>query len=158
MRKILTTVAVFATLTTSASAYQSNDFFEDLFGTPQESVVKQKGRHARQSDDGGSADWSASWGNHDHGGSRLVASYYGHGERLSKHTASGQVFNPNAMTAAHRSYPFGTVLRVCHRRCVNVTVNDRGPFVRGRSLDLSYGAARAIGMKSTSSITVERLN
>jgi rare lipoprotein A len=88
----------------------------------------------------------------------LVASFYGHGEHLSRHTASGALFNPHAMTAAHRSFPFGTVLRVCHRGCVNVTINDRGPFVRGRSLDLSYGAARAIGMGSTSSVHVERLN
>jgi rare lipoprotein A len=50
------------------------------------------------------------------------------------------------------------VLRVCHRGCVNVTVNDRGPFVRGRNLDLSYGAARAIGMGSTSSVSVQRMN
>jgi rare lipoprotein A len=88
----------------------------------------------------------------------MVASFYGHGERLSKRTASGAVFNPHGHTCAHRTYPFGTVLRVCHRGCVNVTVNDRGPFVRGRHLDLSYGAARAIGMGSTSSVTVERLN
>mgnify|MGYP003350911173 FL=1 len=88
----------------------------------------------------------------------MVASFYGHGERLSKHTASGAVFNPHAFTAAHRTLPFGTHLRVCHQGCVNVVVNDRGPFVRGRSLDLSYGAARAIGMGSTKSISVERLN
>ena len=88
----------------------------------------------------------------------MVASFYGHGERLSKHTASGAVFNPHGYTAAHRTFPFGTHLRVCHRGCVTVVVNDRGPFVRGRHLDLSYGAARAIGMGSTSSVTVERLN
>lgn len=87
-----------------------------------------------------------------------VASFYGHGERLSKHTASGARFNPMGMSCAHRTYPFGTHLRVCHHGCVNVTVNDRGPFVRGRSLDLSYGAARAIGMGSTSTVTVQRLN
>ena len=52
--------------------------------------------------------------------------------------------NPNAMTAAHRSLPFGTKLRVTHGgRSVVVTINDRGPFVRGRVLDLSTGAARA---------------
>jgi rare lipoprotein A len=88
----------------------------------------------------------------------MVASFYGHGERLSKHTASGAVFNPHGYTAAHRTFPFGTHLRVCHHGCVTVVVNDRGPFVRGRHLDLSYGAARAIGMSSTSGVTVERLN
>jgi rare lipoprotein A len=74
-----------------------------------------------------------------------VASYYGN-ESGSK-TASGQRFNQNAMTAAHRSLPFGTKLRVTHGdRSVVVTINDRGPFIRGRVLDLSTGAARAIGL------------
>jgi peptidoglycan lytic transglycosylase len=74
-----------------------------------------------------------------------MASYYGN-EAGSK-TASGQRFNQNAMTAAHRSLPFGTKLKVTHGdRSVIVTINDRGPFVRGRVLDLSTGAARAIGL------------
>jgi rare lipoprotein A len=74
-----------------------------------------------------------------------MASFYGN-ESGSK-TASGQRFNQNAMTAAHRSLPFGTKLRVTHgSRSVVVTINDRGPFVRGRVLDLSTGAARAIGL------------
>src|SRR6266404_7278867 len=76
-----------------------------------------------------------------------VASYYGN-ESGSK-TASGQRFNQNALTAAHRTLPFGTKLRVSHGgRSVVVTINDRGPFVRGRVLDLSTGAARAIGLTS----------
>lgn len=74
-----------------------------------------------------------------------MASYYGN-ESGSK-TASGARFNQNAMTCAHRSLPFGTKLRVSHGgRSVVVTVNDRGPFVRGRVLDLSTGAARAVGL------------
>ena len=74
-----------------------------------------------------------------------MASFYGN-ESGSK-TASGQRFNQNAMTAAHRSLPFGTKLRVTHRgQSVVVTVNDRGPFIKGRVLDLSTGAARAIGL------------
>src|ERR1700694_3855197 len=74
-----------------------------------------------------------------------MASYYGN-ESGSK-TASGQRFNQNAMTAAHRTLPFGTKLRVTHGgRSVVVTINDRGPFVRGRVLDLSTGAARAVGL------------
>jgi peptidoglycan lytic transglycosylase len=73
------------------------------------------------------------------------ASYYG--SESGSRTASGQRFNQNAMTAAHRSLPFGTKLRVTHRgQSVVVTVNDRGPFIRGRVLDLSKGAARAIGL------------
>lgn len=76
-----------------------------------------------------------------------VASFYGN-ESGSK-TASGQRFNENDMTAAHRSLPFGTKLRVTHKgRSVVVTVNDRGPFVKGRVLDLSTGAARAVGLTS----------
>ena len=76
-----------------------------------------------------------------------MASFYGN-ESGSK-TASGQRFNQNALTAAHRSLPFGTKLRVTHGgRSVVVTINDRGPFVRGRVLDLSTGAARAIGLTS----------
>jgi rare lipoprotein A len=73
------------------------------------------------------------------------ASFYGN-ESGSK-TASGQRFNQNAMTCAHRSLPFGTKLRVTHGgRSVVVTVNDRGPFIKGRVLDLSTGAARAVGL------------
>lgn len=76
-----------------------------------------------------------------------MASFYGN-ESGSK-TASGQRFNQNAMTAAHRSLPFGTKLRVTHgSQSVIVTINDRGPFIRGRVLDLSTGAARAIGLTS----------
>jgi rare lipoprotein A len=76
-----------------------------------------------------------------------MASYYGN-ESGSK-TASGARFNQGAMTAAHRSLPFGTKLRVTHGgRSVVVTINDRGPFIRGRVLDLSTGAARAIGLTS----------
>jgi rare lipoprotein A len=74
-----------------------------------------------------------------------IASFYGN-ESGSK-TASGQRFNQNALTAAHRTLPFGTKLRVTHGgRSVVVTINDRGPFVRGRVLDLSTAAARAVGL------------
>ena len=74
-----------------------------------------------------------------------VASYYGN--EAGNKTASGQRFNQHAMTAAHRSLPFGTKLKVTHgSRSVVVTINDRGPFIRGRVLDLSTGAARAVGL------------
>ena len=76
-----------------------------------------------------------------------AASFYGN-ESGSK-TASGQRFDQSAMTAAHRSLPFGTKLRVTHNgRSVVVTINDRGPFIKGRVLDLSTGAARAVGLTS----------
>ena len=84
----------------------------------------------------------------------VVASFYGAGEKLSSHTANGDRFNPMAMTAAHRTLPFGTVLHVCHKRCVNVKITDRGPFVAGRSLDLSYGAAKRIGLVSTGIVRI----
>src|SRR3569832_1465103 len=74
-----------------------------------------------------------------------VASFYGN--ESGRKTASGQRFNQEAMTAAHRTLPFGTKLRATHGgRSVVVTINDRGPFIRGRVLDLSTGAARAIGL------------
>lgn len=77
-----------------------------------------------------------------------MASWYGpgfHGRR----TASGERFNSGAMTAAHRNLPFGTQVRVTNLnngRSVVVRINDRGPFIRGRVIDLSAEAARAIGM------------
>ncbi len=84
-----------------------------------------------------------------------MASYYGN--ESGSRTASGQRLNQNAMTCAHRSLPFGTKLRVTHGgRSVVVTVNDRGPFVRGRVLDLSTGAARAIGLTSAGVGRVDR--
>lgn len=68
---------------------------------------------------------------------RGSASWYMHGKR----TASGERFNPAALTAAHPSLPFGTRVTVRHgKRSVTVRINDRGPFVRGRCLDLSRAA------------------
>ncbi|HYS10981.1 MAG TPA: septal ring lytic transglycosylase RlpA family protein [Myxococcales bacterium] len=75
-----------------------------------------------------------------------VASYYGESLRGNR-TASGESFDPDAFTAAHRSLTFGTCLRVenaANGRSVRVRVNDRGPFVQGRILDLSQAAARAL--------------
>jgi rare lipoprotein A len=83
-----------------------------------------------------------------------MASYYGN--ESGSRTASGQRFNQNAMTCAHRSLPFGTKLRVTHGdRSVVVTVNDRGPFVRGRVLDLSTAAARAVGISGVGRVVAE---
>ena len=65
-----------------------------------------------------------------------------------KITASGEKFNPNAHTAAHRTLPFGTRVKVIHKgKSVIVRINDRGPFIKGRSIDLSRAAARKIGCK-----------
>lgn len=81
---------------------------------------------------------------------RLVrASWYGGGERLNRHTASGEVFRPHGLTAAHRTLPLGTRLAVSYGgRTVIVRVNDRGPAAwTGRSLDVSRGVAEALGFK-----------
>lgn len=84
-----------------------------------------------------------------------IASIYGGGDGLCGHrTASGERFNCTAMTAAHRTFPFGTHLVVCHDGCVTVRINDRGPWVRGRQLDLSPAAAHAIGLYKTGHVTI----
>src|SRR6516162_3066636 len=62
--------------------------------------------------------------------------------------------NCAAMTAAHRRLPFGTQIRVCHSGCVTVRINDRGPWVRGRDIDLSPAAAQAIGLYKTGHVTM----
>ncbi len=84
------------------------------------------------------------------------ASWYQHGAR----TASGERFKPDGLTAAHRSLPFGTRLKVTNLRngrSVHVRVNDRGPFTKGRVLDVSRGAARHLGMigSGTAKVKVE---
>ena len=91
-----------------------------------------------------------------------IASYYG-GKFHGKRTASGEVFNKNAMTAAHRSLPFGTKVKVTNLRngrTVLVRVNDRGPHVRGRIIDLSQAAAKKIGLShaGTARVKLEVLN
>ena len=76
-----------------------------------------------------------------------IASFYGDEDEPGGKTASGQKFNQEAMTAAHLTLPFGTRLKVTHEgKSVVVTVNDRGPYIKGRILDLSTRAARAIGI------------
>ncbi len=88
---------------------------------------------------------------------RGMASWYGPGFD-GRRTASGETFDMNALTAAHRRLPFGTVVRVTNRdngRRVEVRVNDRGPFARGRILDVSYGAAESLGMIGPGTARVE---
>jgi len=77
-----------------------------------------------------------------------TASYYQHGQMV----ASGARFNPGALTAAHRTLPFGTRVRVTHLgsgRSVEVRINDRGPFIAGRIIDLSKAAAALIGLTAS---------
>src|SRR5262245_4519540 len=96
--------------------------------------ASREGRKAR-------ATYSGSYG----GGSTGIASYYSSGVR----PASGGRFSPGGMTAADRTLPFGTrvlVTSAATGRSVTVTINDRGPFVKGRIIDLSRGAAQALGI------------
>jgi rare lipoprotein A len=81
-------------------------------------------------------------------GQHVVATWYDSGTK----TASGQPFNPNGHTAAHRTLPFGSHVTVTNPRngkSLMVLINDRGPFTKGVTLDLARGAAHAIGMKDT---------
>ncbi|MEM9594817.1 MAG: septal ring lytic transglycosylase RlpA family protein [Acidobacteriota bacterium] len=88
---------------------------------------------------------------------RGVASWYGepfHGRA----TASGEIYDMHGLTAAHRELPLGSVVHVTNLdngREVTVRVNDRGPFIRGRILDLSYGAAKKVGMIGPGTARVE---
>jgi rare lipoprotein A len=79
-----------------------------------------------------------------------VASWYGH-DFHGRQTASGQLFNMHALTCAHKSYPFGTWLRITNilnNKSTFCVVNDRGPFEAARDLDLSFAAAKVIDMIS----------
>ena len=89
------------------------------------------------------------------------ASYYGRGF-AGRPTANGEIFDPNALTAAHRTLPFGSSVLVTNQsngRQVIVRINDRGPFVKGRIVDLSEEAARKIGMirSGTATVRLERV-
>jgi len=89
------------------------------------------------------------------------ASWYGPGFN-GKRAASGEVFNENAMTAAHRSLPFGTKVQVVDQntgKSIEVTINDRGPFHGKRIIDLSKAAATALGFRNrgTTSVCLEAM-
>jgi rare lipoprotein A len=84
-----------------------------------------------------------------------IASIYSTGS--GGRTASGERLNPNALTAAHRTLPFGTHVLVTNKkngRSVEVTINDRGPFVRGRVIDLTPAAARELGFSGLTKVVV----
>ncbi len=99
-----------------------------------------------------------------------LASWYGNemaigrrnGEYIFNPTASGEKFVPSGMTAAHRTLPFGTMVRVvldkkgADPHGIMVRINDRGPFVRGRIIDLSRGASKALGMPNTQPVILYR--
>jgi rare lipoprotein A len=94
----------------------------------------------------------------DHHGSSGMASVYGYG---GSKTASGERAHPGGLTAAHRSLPFGTKVSVTNRRngrSVVVRINDRGPFVRGRVIDLTPAGARALGFSGLAPVTLAVLH
>jgi rare lipoprotein A len=83
-----------------------------------------------------------------------VASFYGHDTQ----TASGEKFDPSQLTAAHRTLPFGTRVRVTNTangRSVTVRINDRGPYIRGRTVDVSSSAAEALRMTERGVVNVK---
>ena len=85
------------------------------------------------------------------GGQSGMASWYG-GNFHGRKTANGETYNMNALTAAHKTLPFGTRVRVTNTRngdSVEVRINDRGPFIAGRVIDLSRAAAGQIGLTNT---------
>ena len=75
----------------------------------------------------------------------MLASWYGPGFH-GRLTANGERYDMHGITAAHKTLPFNTKLRVCYEGCVDVRINDRGPYIGARELDLSYGAAKAVGL------------
>jgi rare lipoprotein A len=86
-----------------------------------------------------------------------MASVYGGSDgRCGSRTANGERMNCGALTAAHRTLPFGSRVKICHNGCVVVRINDRGPFVAGRHIDLTPAAAHAIGIRSTGQVSLRR--
>lgn len=84
-----------------------------------------------------------------------VVSYY---DCCNLRTASGQIFNKNGLTAASKTLPFGTKVRITYKgKSIVVVINDRGPFVKGRDLDLTISAARRIGCYGVCTVDMEIL-
>jgi rare lipoprotein A len=86
-----------------------------------------------------------------------LASFYGQ-EFHGRKTASGEIFDMQALTAAHRTLPFGTMVKVTNLKnnlSVTVKINDRGPFVEGRLIDLSQAAAKKIGIEGVEQVRLE---
>lgn len=97
-----------------------------------------------------------------HAAEQGIASVYATGRDgyAGKRTANGERANPGALTAAHKTLPFGTMVRVTHQhsgRSVVVRINDRGPFVRGRVIDVTPAGAHALGFSGLASVRIERL-
>jgi rare lipoprotein A len=91
-----------------------------------------------------------------------IASVYGNGDGHAwSKTANGGRMNPNALTAAHRSLPFGSRVRITNKkngRTTIVRISDRGPFVRGRIIDVTPAAAKVLGFSGLTPVSVDRLD
>lgn len=86
------------------------------------------------------------------------ASYYGSEYKTTRKTANGEHFNKDAHTAAHKTLPFGTIVKVTNLKnnnSVTVRINDRGPFIKGRVIDVTTGAAMKLGMINSGVVPVE---
>lgn len=89
-----------------------------------------------------------------------IASYYGE-QHQGKRTASGEIFNMNKLTAAHRTLPFGTLVKVTNIKnhlSVIVSINDRGPYIKSRILDLSTAAAKRLGISGLGKVRINLVN
>jgi len=136
-----TLVVVALALTAIGFALRAHPAKADAFADLVDAYAQRRGVIQRPA----GALWRASW----YGAGRVTAL------EPSRYTASGERFNRFGLTAAHRTLPFGTLLRVCFRGCAVVRVNDRGPARwTGRSLDLSKGAAIAVGLHDIGSAAV----
>jgi len=86
-----------------------------------------------------------------------IASFYSYAFQ-NRRTASGQRMNPHALSAAHRTLPFGTRVKVLNKRngrSIVVTINDRGPFIRGRIIDLTPAGARSLGISGLAPVMIQ---
>jgi rare lipoprotein A len=123
-----------------------------LFSFATVAEAKHRSKHSHRSTHSSEQSSSA------HSGSGVASVYASKGDRYAgRRTASGERVQAGALTAAHRSLPFGTMVRVTNRRnnqSVVVRINDRGPFVRGRVIDLTPAGARAIGFSGLAPVSL----
>ena len=145
---------VYSTPAATQSTSYSSQSYSQSYGKPKR--AKKSARKAKRSKSARANTKSSSRGyssGYSGGSSGGLASYYWQPQRV----ASGGWFNPNAMTAAHKTLPFGTKVRVTNvnnGRSVVVTINDRGPYIAGRVIDLSKAAAGVIGMQQAGVVPV----
>ncbi len=138
---IATCAALVFSAVTAQAEPDSGDWIKSAFRSPASAGPRTKGRLAKDDNSVSTAPNITGFS----GGQSGIASYYWQPQAV----ASGGRFNPNALTAAHKTLPFGTRVRVTNLnngRSVEVVINDRGPYVAGRVIDLSRRAAEVVGM------------